>query len=309
MTAPMAVRTGEPLGRHTSLKVGGPAEYFAEARGAAELAELLGWAEDRALPARVIGGGSNLLVADRGAGGLVVKSAGTAGRVIERDGQPVLLADAGATLANVARRLSKQGYGGLEWATNVPGTIGGAVVNNAGAFGGDTASHLLAATVVNAAGTVRRLAPADLDYGYRTSRLKRRELGVLAVVEAELRLARSAPAASQARVAEFQRQRTSSQPRQLSAGSVFANPPGDFSARLIQEAGLKGTRIGGAEISTQHANFIVNVGQATAADVYALVRLAQQQVYQRFGTWLRPEIELFGRWTDTEQITLMGPSS
>lgn len=307
--APPDVRAGEPLARHTSLKVGGPAEYFAEARSATELVRLLGWAQASALPARVIGGGSNLLVSDRGVDGLVVKSAGTAAGVIEREGQPVLVADAGATLANVARRLSKEGYGGLEWAANVPGTTGGAVVNNAGAFGGDTASCLLAATTVDAAGSTRRHVPADLGYGYRTSRLKRRELGPLAVVEVELRLARSAPEVSQALVAGFQQQRTSSQPRQLSAGSVFANPAGDYSARLIEESGLKGTRIGGAEISTWHANFIVNVGRATAADVFALVRLAQQRVYERSGTWLRPEIELLGRWTDAEQTSLLLPDA
>lgn len=304
---PEGLVQGEPLARHTSLKVGGAADYFARAGTAADLARWLRWAAEHEIPARVVGGGSNLLVADAGVDGLMVKPVGTRAEVVEQDGQPVLLADAGVTFASVARRLSKQGYGGLEWATNVPGTVGGAVVNNAGAFGGDTASALVAASVVDPEGRTRPMLPAELGYAYRTSVLKRRELGLVAVASVELRLVRSNPEASQALVSSFTRQRTLTQPRILSAGSVFANPEGTYSGKLIEEAGLKGTRVGGAQISEQHANFIVNPGGATAADVYALMCLAQRTVYERTGTWLRPEIELFGRWTDAERAALAPP--
>src|SRR5205085_9025819 len=211
--------------------------------------EALAWARERALAVRVIGGGSNLLVADAGVDGLVIKAAYARAGVEERGGQPVLVAEAGVNLANQARRLAKQGFGGLEWAANVPGTVGGAVVNNAGAFDGDTASCLLAATLVDARGERMRLSVAELRYAYRTSVLKRRELGDVAVESAELRLFVSTPAEADATVKAFNAQRMRTQPRVKSAGSVFANPDGTYSGKLIEEAGLKGTWVGGAQIS------------------------------------------------------------
>ncbi len=257
----------------------------------------------------MIGAGSNLLVSDAGVDGLVVKIQGGESRVVDTDSGPILVAGAGLGLASLARRVSKTGFGGLEWATNVPGTVGGAVVNNAGAFGGDTASCLVAATVARADGEQRRLLAADLQYAYRTSVLKRRELGPVAIVEAEIRVQRTAPEASLALIAAYQAQRTRSQPRQLSAGSVFANPPGDFSGRLIEVAGLKGARVGGAQFSTRHANFIVNEGGATADDVFTLMRRAQDAVYASSGVWLQPEIELFGRWTAAQVQALSAPTA
>jgi UDP-N-acetylmuramate dehydrogenase len=218
----------------------------------------------------------------------------------------VLVAEAGANLANQARRLAKQGLGGLEWAANVPGTVGGAAVNNAGAFGGDTASCLLALTLVDAERSVR-LTTNELQYAYRTSVLKRRELGEVAVQTVELRLKRSTVEQADGLVKQFNAQRMQSQPRILSAGSVFANPEGTFAGKLIEEAGLKGVRVGGAEISEQHANFIINPGSATAHDVYTLMRQAQDAVYQRSGIWLRTEIELFGRWSTQDRDALAAP--
>ncbi len=309
MSGEPTIRQGELLARHTSLKVGGPADAFSVVDSKEHVAWLLDWAHARGLSVRFIGGGTNLLTAEAGVEGLVVKLQGGQSRVVEQDGEPVLVVGAGVTLASVARRVSKDGFGGLEWAANVPGTVGGAVVNNAGAFGGDTASALVAATVVLRGGELRRMGVEQMEYAYRTSVLKRRELGAVAVIEAELRVRRSTPAVAVGLVGRYQAQRTRSQPRQLSAGSVFANPAGDYSGRLIESVGLKGRRIGGAEISVQHANFIVNVGGATAADVYALVRLAQQTVFDRSGVWLRPEIELFGRWTTAEREALERPEA
>ena len=294
------------LAPHTSLRVGGPADYFVLARAASDVVEAMVWARERDLPLRVIGGGSNLLVSDAGVEGLVIKVAYARAAVEDRRGQPVLVAEAGVNFANQARRLAKQGLGGLEWAANVPGTVGGAAVNNAGAFGGDTASCLVAVSVVSADGTLR-LTTADLDYAYRTSILKRRQLGDVAVERVELRLEVSTPEAADGLVKAFNAQRMRTQPRILSAGSVFANPEGTFSGKLIEEAGLKGWRIGGAQISEQHANFIVNPGGATAHDVYALMRRAQDVVFERSGTWLRPEIELLGRWS-AEQVAALGPA-
>jgi UDP-N-acetylmuramate dehydrogenase len=219
----------------------------------------------------------------------------------------VVAADAGVTLANMARRLAKTGFSGLEWAANVPGTVGGATVNNAGAFGGDLASCLISADLVDAAGRAFSVTPDELDYAYRTSRLKRRELGDVAVTGVRLRASRSTPDAADGRVKTFNAQRMRSQPRIASAGSVFANPAGTYSGKLIEEAGLKGARSGGAEISQQHANFIVVPEHATAHDVYTLMRTAQDVVYDRTGIWLRPEIELLGRWSDAERLALQAP--
>ena len=237
---------------------------------------------------------------------MVIKAANAHVNVEDRHGEPVLVAEAGANLARVARRLAKQGFGGLEWAANVPGTFGGAAVNNAGAFGGDTVSCLLSVSLVDADGRTLRLNADELGYAYRTSVLKRRERGAIAVERVEMRLKPSTPAEADGRVKEFNAQRMRSQPRVLSAGSVFANPEGSFAGKLIEDAGLKQTQVGGAQISEQHANFIVNPGGATARDVYALMRQAQDVVWDRAGIWLRPEIELFGRWSPDEQQALVG---
>jgi UDP-N-acetylmuramate dehydrogenase len=296
---------GVLLAPHTSLRVGGAADAFVLARSGQDLAQALRWGQDAHLTVRVIGGGSNLLVADAGFEGVIVKAGATGTRVADDS----VWAEAGVTLANLARRLAKQGYSGLEWAANVPGTVGGAAVNNAGAFGGDTAGCLLALTLVDADGRHERLRTAQLEYGYRTSLLKRGELRHLAVESVELRLQTGAPGEPEGKVREFNAVRMRSQPRVLSAGSVFANPAGDFAGRLIEAAGLKGARTGGAQISEQHANFIVNPGGATANDVYVLMRLAQTRVFEQFGIWLRPEIELLGRWMPEQRAALANPEA
>jgi UDP-N-acetylmuramate dehydrogenase len=157
---------------------------------------------------------------------------------------------------------------------------------------------------VSAEGKIECLPAEKLGYSYRTSRLKRGELQSAVVVRAAFRVGPASPDEAVARVREYQRQRTATQPRQLSAGSVFANPPGDHAGRLIEAAGLKGRRLGRAQVSDQHANFIVNLGGATAGDVYRLARLVQQEVWQQHGCWLTPEIELLGSWTGAERSAL-----
>jgi len=296
-----------PLAPHTSLRVGGPADWFLLAHTANDAAAGLNWAIGRDLPVAVIGGGSNLLVADAGVEGLVIKTAFARSSIDERDDGLVVVADAGANLANLARKLAKQDIGGLEWAANVPGTVGGAVVNNAGAFDGDIASTLLATTGVNAGGARTRLTVEELRYAYRTSDLKRGEFGDVAVESAELKLTRRANGEASARVKEFNAHRMRTQPRTLSAGSVFANPAGHHSGKLIEDAGLKGAAAGSAQISELHANFIVNPGGATARDVYTLMRRAQDAVFEGRDIWLRAEIELFGRWSEAERMAIAGP--
>lgn len=288
----------------TSLKVGGEADYYLVTRSVAEALAAMRWALARGLACRWIGGGSNLLIADEGLDGLAARYLGSAVEVID---QAVVIAEAGQPFASLARRLARDGWGGLEWAANVPGTVGGAVVNNAGAYGACVADRLLWADVLRPDGRIERFDPLALGYSYRSSVLKQGRLWPALVVRAAFRLQRTSAAEATARVRELQAQRTASQPRQLSAGSVFANPPGDYAGRLIEAAGLKGQRLGRAEISRHHANFIVNLGGACAREVYELMRLAQNAVWERFGIWLRPEIELLGRWSAADRAALLGP--
>lgn len=302
------VAEGVVLARFTTLRVGGPARYFLESGDARLLARALAAAVAEGIPVLVLGGGSNLLVADAGFPGLVVKYT-VHGHRLETapDGGLVVRVAAGTNLANLARRLAREGLAGLEWASNVPGTVGGAVVNNAGAFGGSTAEHVVDVELVRPGGARETLSLAELDYAYRTSVLKRGELGPVVVASARLRVRRDDPHAATARIQAFQAQRTATQPRQLSAGSIFANPPGDYSGRLIEAVGLKGMRRGGAEISGVHANFIVNTGGATAADVLWLIQQAQRVVWREHGVWLQTEVQLVGAWEPEQLAEVAGP--
>ncbi len=295
-----AARAGEPLARHTSIRIGGPADLFFVARSAADLVRAVDAAEQAGVPWRIIGGGSNLLVSDAGIEGLVVKATapGASARFLEEEGTSLVEAPAGAILAAVGRQAATRGYAGLEWAINVPGTVGASVVNNSGAFGSSVAEHLIRATVyVPGAGSVT--IPADeLSYAYRTSRLKRGELrGV--VLSACYRVAPGDRQQLLARIAEIQGIRRATQPQEYSLGSMFANPPGNAAGRLVEQAGLKGYRIGGAEVSSLHANFIVNRGKATAVDVIALMRHIQDTVWRQARVWLTPEVKIAGRHADS----------
>ena len=304
----LGVAERESLRRHTSLRVGGPARHFLASTDAQGLARLLRAAAADGLPILVLGGGSNLLISDDGFDGVVVKyTAGEHGVETLSDGSLVVRADAGANFSNLARRLAREGLSGLEWAATVPGTICGAVVNNAGAFGGCVADNLLDAVLVMPDGSERTVSHADLAYAYRTSCLKRSEFGPTIVRSARFRVTRDDPKLALARIHEQQARRTASQPRQLSAGSIFANPPGDYSGRLVEAVGLKGARSGGAEISAQHANFIVNSGAATAQDVMDLMRQAQDAVWEQFGIWLHPEVQLIGPWDPSVVRALDAP--
>ena len=308
LLAPAGLRSQVPLGPRTSLRVGGPADYLLTVANPAEAALALRWAQELKLPCRWLGGGSNLLIADAGVDGLVLRFGGDRAELPTGD-EGLVVVEAGRTFANLVPTLVRAGWGGLEWAANVPGSVGGAVVNNAGAFGSSVAEDLAWAELVDTRGKVSRLRTADLGYGYRTSRLKRQELGLVGVVRAAFRVRRVPVDATRSRLEDLRAQRTSSQPRQLSAGSVFANPVGDHAGRLIEAAGLKERREGGAQISARHANFIVNLGQAKGSEVYALMRLTQEMVLRHSGVWLQPEIELFGRWSTQERAALQAPAS
>jgi UDP-N-acetylmuramate dehydrogenase len=288
-----------PLARFTAARLGGPADIFLEVRSLDELvrAASLLWQAGRAFT--ILGGGSNVLISDLGVRGVVLLNRARRVRFDLESDPPSVWAESGANFGRLARQAAQKGLSGLEWAAGIPGTLGGAVVGNAGAHGGDMAASLLLAEILHHHGQMeihRQTWPVkDLQYAYRTSRLKRQP-GEAVVLGARLRLAHASHVEVQARLDELVAYRRRTQPPGASMGSMFKNPPGDYAGRLIEAAGLKGTRIGQARISRLHGNFFVNLGGARARDVYGLIRLAQDTVQARFGVRLELEVELLGEW-------------
>jgi UDP-N-acetylmuramate dehydrogenase len=299
VTADLRKRFGEqvqenvPLAPYTSARIGGPADVLVTARNADELAQAVQACQEAQLPFTLLGGGSNLLVSDKGIRGVVILNKAKA--VEFRPGtEPVVWAESGVVFSNLAHRTAAQGFSGLEWAAAVPGTIGGAVYGNAGAFGGDTAHGLLRAEVLTDAG--REWWPVEkMGYGYRTSVLKRGEAKGI-VLSAEFALKNADAETIKTTIDQFTARRKATQPPGASMGSMFKNPPNDFAGRLIEAAGLKGTRIGNVEISTVHGNFFVNYGETRADDVRALIELVKKTVLEKFGVELELEVELVGEW-------------
>jgi UDP-N-acetylmuramate dehydrogenase len=292
---------GKRLADFTTMRVGGPADLLATARDAAALAALVRFARSRGIPHIILGRGSDLVVADAGVRGLVILCRAEGCRV---DGTR-LIAEAGLPLASAATVAGRAGLTGLEFGLAIPGTVGGAVWANAGAHGSDVASVLESVSVLRADGTESAEPTADLALSYRESRFKHStaDAGAVEVIlGATFRLASDDPAAINARMDEIRVWRREHQPLSLpSAGSVFRNPPGDSAGRLIDACGLKGRRVGGAEISAKHANFIVNVGGATAAHVRELAEAARTDVERRFGTKLEYEVQFIGDWPGQTQ--------
>lgn len=306
----VTIRRDILLAPFTTMKVGGPADYFATVTTTDQLLKLVRWARGVGLPYYLLGGGSNILVSDLGIRGLVIENRCRGVRIDEapccqfpRDDRPYLMAESGAAMAGVARTSVRAGLTGLEWAVSVPGTVGGAVIGNAGAHGGEVKDNLDTVLLLDGNGDVQEYRVDDFAYAYRDSTLKR--LKPLAasfkpvVLNANFRLTPGDPAEIRERAERYLQHRRRTQPVAPSVGSIFVNPPGDYAGRLIEAAGLKGVRIGGAEVSEQHANFIVNPGGvdcATAADVMALIVHVQQTVDAHFGLQLEPEVQLVGAW-------------
>lgn len=289
------LREDAPLAKYTSSRTGGCADVLITIRSSDELAaaaEQL-WAMD--VPFRVLGGGSNVLIADEGFRGAMLLNQAKEMRFWEEPEGPMVRAESGASLAHVARRAVERGWSGLEWAGTIPGTVGGAIVGNAGAHGGDVAGHLRLAEILQRDTGKQSWTVDRLEYTYRDSWLKRNP-GKAIVLAATFPLSLSTSEETKARLAEFITRRRQTQPQGASWGSMFKNPPGDFAGRLIEAAGLKGTRIGGAQISSEHANFFINLGDATSADVWQLIQTAQETVSMKFGVRLELEVELVGDW-------------
>jgi len=288
------LRTAEPMARHTSWRVGGLARYYAEPATPAEAIALATWATDQQLPLIWIGRGTNLLVWDEGFDGVIAVYRGQRWELHDQGESAELWIEAGAPMAGTARRLAAMGWAGLEWAEGLPGTVGGAIVGNAGCYGGNVAGQLIAAELLMNGCERVEWSSNDLAYTYRESILKQMQHTPLPplVLSGRFRLRRADPAVLTARMAAIAAERKQKTPAGSSCGSVFKNPPGDFAGRLIEAVGLKGTRIGDAEISPLHANYIVNHGQARAADILALIDLARATVAERFGITLQLEVRI-----------------
>jgi UDP-N-acetylmuramate dehydrogenase len=284
----------EPLARHSQFGVGGPARWFVTTRDVAVLAELLRRCHDSGVPVTMLGAGSNTLISDDGIDGLVIRHNDRRLRIIDAD---TVELGAGAMMPRVALDCATRGLAGIEFGIGVPGTCGASVYGNAGAFGTEMADVLVDCTALDQTGSSTTLAADACDFGYRHSRFKD-DLRGSVIVSARLRVHPDDAAAVRERTDAIQAERKASQPYGIrSLGSVFKNPPGDKAGRLIEAAGLKGRRSGGAQISSKHANFIVNVDHAQASDVLSLVRIAHDSVQQQFGVDLEQEIVVLGDTT------------
>ena len=310
------VKSHEMLSRHGTFGVGGPVDAFLTITSEETLTELVALAAEHGWPLMLVGNGTNILYADAGAHGIVARLDGRNWRIEDVDNEHALLTvEGGVDLPRLVNALAKEGLAGLEWGAGVPGTVGGAVVSNAGAGRSCVADTLQSARVLfTAEGVVRELAAADIGLSYRNSRFRveRRirfdEDGqpiaspramiepAEMIIGATFLLTRDDPATVRARVDEHLSYRKDTQPPQKSVGSVFKNPLPQFSGKLIEDAGLRGHTIGGAQISPIHANFIVNNGGATAADIVGLIALARRRVREQFDVELELEVELRGDW-------------
>jgi UDP-N-acetylmuramate dehydrogenase len=291
----------EPLARFTTMRVGGTADLFVTAHNTFELRALIRYARARSIPHLVIGRGSNLVISDQGVRGLVIQARAEASEV---EGSRYR-ADAGVPMARAATETQRAGLSGLEYGLAIPGTVGGAIWANAGAHESDTATVLESATVLLADGAERVLPADELGFAYRHSRFKAAASSgsgpTEIVLSAVFRLTPADPAEIAARLDEIRRWRRAHQPLGIpSAGSVFRNPPDDSAGRLIDAAGLKGHRIGGAVVSERHANFIVNDRRGTAADVRLLAEQVRRTIRDRDGIELTFEIEFIGDWSGWE---------
>lgn len=295
-----AIEWSCPLSRHTSLAIGGPAEALLRVGTLGELQGLLRFFGEEGIPWQVIGKGTNLLVADAGVAGAVLRLHGELAAI----GEPHLVGEtarvtvgAGAGLARLCREAGERGLTGLEFACGIPGTVGGAVCMNAGAWGGEIGPLVKRIRLVAADG-VEDLAPGLQDFSYRRWEGWEKNRGRAVLAEVDLLFGRGEPSAIASRMRELGDRRKASQPRDYAnAGSFFKNPPGDSAGRLIEACGLKGQRLGGAMISPVHANFLVNTGAATAADVLRLMRMVQDRVRQETGIALLPEVQFLGDLT------------
>jgi UDP-N-acetylmuramate dehydrogenase len=289
------VKVAEPLARYTSMKIGGPADYFVEVSNDAALSELLRALDRHRVNFYLLGNGSNVLISDRGVRGAVIRLAGEFKTVQWREGAEETQVDVGAAYAvtQLVREAARRGHAGLEFAEGIPGTVGGALYMNAGAYGSEFERIVESVEGMSRAGQALRFSRSEMTFSYRESHLP---AGTV-VTRVRMRLRRGEVSQVGLKVRELTNKRKGSQPSGLpNSGSMFRNPAGDFAGRLIEAAGLKGKRIGQSQISERHANFFVNLGGAKAAEVRELMELAQTEVRAKFGIDLVAEVKFVGDW-------------
>ncbi len=281
----------EPLSAHTTFRIGGAARYYAVPNTTDEIVEAISFAKEKGLPFMTIGRGSNLLFADEGYPGVVIEI----GRGMEQihvgeDG--VVHAQAGVSLSSLASAVARESLTGLEFAGGIPGTLGGAVTMNAGAYGGEIKDCIVKATVLDENGNLCELSKEELELGYRSSIIQKQSY---LVIDAEFQLKKGKKEEILARMKELNAQRREKQPLEYpSAGSTFKRPEGYFAGKLIQDAGLRGYRVGDAQVSEKHCGFVINRGNATAEEVKQLIRDVQQKVMDTFGVRLETEVKIVG---------------
>ncbi len=293
----LRLKRAEPLARYTSMKIGGPADYFIEVENGAALAEVLALLQRHHLPVCLLGNGSNVLVSDRGVRGAVLHLSGEFKKVVwYEDGESVRVAVGAAyAVTQLVRAAALKGYAGLEFAEGIPGSVGGALVMNAGAYGSEFEKVVERVEGVSAAGEPMVFSRDEITFSYRDSHLP---AGTV-VTRVAMRLGKAEASEVSSKLRELVGKRKSSQPSGFpNSGSMFRNPPEDFAGRLIEAAGLKGKRVGQAQIAERHGNFIVNLGGAKAADVCQLMDVARAEVLRQFGVELVAEVKLLGEWEE-----------
>ncbi|MEW6178469.1 MAG: UDP-N-acetylmuramate dehydrogenase [Chloroflexota bacterium] len=292
------------LANYTAARVGGPADALLVVNSAGELEKAVSTLWELKVPFIILGSGANVLVSDEGYRGVVLLNRAHTIKIHAQTEPPTAWAESGANLGMIARQAALRGLSGLEWANTVPGSLGGAIYGNAGAFGGDIQGNLLMAEILHPIEGKQTWPVEKFSYEYRSSVLKRS--GTKAVIlSATLKLERSTPEAVKEKMEEFTARRKQTQPAGASLGSMFKNPPGDYAGRLIEAAGLKGLKVGGVQVSPVHANFFVNTEDATASDYRQLIEKVRQAVLEKFGVLLELEVELIGDWNN-EDINAYG---
>ncbi len=280
----------ESMAGHTTFRIGGPADCFVKIENETQLAQVQKYLKEQDVPYYILGNGSNLLVSDKGYAGVILQIAGKM-NTIQVEGE-TLTAQAGATMAQVARAAFDHGLEGLEFAAGIPGTIGGGIVMNAGAYGGEMCQVVSKVHLLDENGEMLELSCEDMEFGYRTSIIKKKPYIVTKVV---FTLKHGDREQIKARMDDFAFRRRDKQPLEYpSAGSTFKRPEGYFAGKLIMDAGLAGYQVGGAQVSTKHCGFVINTGSATAADVQTLIADVKAKVFEKFQVELEPEVIFFG---------------
>ncbi len=285
----MEIKKNEPMKNHTSFKIGGPADEFCEVTSEEEIKRLIDYASEKGMSYTVMGNGSNLLVADGGIRGLVIKIARGFDEISV--GGEKITAQSGALLSRIASAAYRNSLTGLEFASGIPGTLGGGIYMNAGAYGGELKDVIESVTYLDNGEIITRTADM-LEFGYRKSSFTDKDYIILS---AELKLKKGNPDEIKEKTDDYRQRRTSKQPLDMpSAGSTFKRPEGYFAGKLIEDSGLKGFKIGGAQVSEKHSGFVVNAGGATAADVKALIEHIQKTVKEKFGVEMKTEVKMLG---------------